>query len=75
MSSRRPVRTRRSIGAALERVVQGITTFPDEFHVHPKLEGFLKKRQEILRGAPIDWATAEIAGVRHAGRWSARRSG
>jgi multifunctional 2-oxoglutarate metabolism enzyme len=45
--------------AALERVVEGITTFPDEFHVHPKLEGFLKKRQEILRGAPIDWATAE----------------
>jgi 2-oxoglutarate decarboxylase len=44
---------------ALERVVQGITTFPDEFHVHPKLEGFLKKRQEILKGAPIDWATAE----------------
>ena len=45
--------------AALERVVHGITTFPDEFHVHPKLEGFLQKRQEILRGAPIDWATAE----------------
>jgi 2-oxoglutarate decarboxylase len=45
--------------AAIERVVHGITTFPDEFHVHPKLEGFLKKRQEILRGAPIDWATAE----------------
>jgi 2-oxoglutarate dehydrogenase E1 component len=40
-------------------VVHGITTFPDEFHVHPKLEGTLKKRQEILRGAPIDWATAE----------------
>ncbi len=44
---------------ALERVVHGITTFPDEFHVHPKLEGTLKKREEILRGAPIDWATAE----------------
>ncbi|HEX5226485.1 MAG TPA: multifunctional oxoglutarate decarboxylase/oxoglutarate dehydrogenase thiamine pyrophosphate-binding subunit/dihydrolipoyllysine-residue succinyltransferase subunit [Bryobacteraceae bacterium] len=45
--------------AAIERVVNGITTFPDEFHVHPKLEGFLKKREEILNGAPIDWATAE----------------
>jgi multifunctional 2-oxoglutarate metabolism enzyme len=44
---------------AIERVVHGITTFPDDFHVHPKLEGFLKKRQEILKGAPIDWATAE----------------
>jgi multifunctional 2-oxoglutarate metabolism enzyme len=45
--------------ATLERVIHGITTFPDEFHVHPKLEGFLKKRQEVLRGAPMDWATAE----------------
>ncbi|MBV9769769.1 MAG: multifunctional oxoglutarate decarboxylase/oxoglutarate dehydrogenase thiamine pyrophosphate-binding subunit/dihydrolipoyllysine-residue succinyltransferase subunit, partial [Bryobacterales bacterium] len=45
--------------ATLERVVHGITTFPDEFHVHPKLEGTLKKREEILRGAPLDWATAE----------------
>jgi 2-oxoglutarate decarboxylase len=45
--------------AALERVVQGITTLPDDFHVHPKLEGFVKKRLEILRGAAVDWATAE----------------
>ena len=45
--------------ATLERVVDGITTFPPSFHVHPKLEGFLKKRREILGGAPIDWATAE----------------
>ncbi len=44
---------------ALERVVHAITTFPDDFHVHPKLEGSLSKRQEILRGAPMDWATAE----------------
>jgi 2-oxoglutarate dehydrogenase E1 component len=27
--------------------------------VHPKLEGFLKKRREILNGTPIDWATGE----------------
>jgi 2-oxoglutarate dehydrogenase E1 component len=45
--------------AALEHVVRGITTFPEEFHVHPKLEGTLKKRQDILHGAPMDWATAE----------------
>ena len=44
---------------ALERVVEGITTFPPEFHVHPKLEGFLKKRRDLLDGAPMDWATAE----------------
>jgi 2-oxoglutarate decarboxylase len=45
--------------ATLERVVEGITTFPSEFHVHPKLAGSLKKRREILHGAPMDWATAE----------------
>jgi multifunctional 2-oxoglutarate metabolism enzyme len=45
--------------ATLERIIEGITTFPEGFHVHPKLEGFLKKRREVLRGAPMDWATAE----------------
>ena len=27
--------------------------------MHPKLEGSLRKRREILNGAPMDWATAE----------------
>jgi 2-oxoglutarate dehydrogenase E1 component len=45
--------------ATVEQIVEGITTFPADFHVHPKLEGFLKKRREVLRGAPLDWATAE----------------
>ncbi len=45
--------------ATLERVVEGITTFPPEFHVHPKLAGSLRKRREVLNGAPMDWATAE----------------
>src|SRR4029077_4448760 len=45
--------------ANLERVIEGITTFPPEFHVHPKLEGGLRKRREVLNGAPMDWATAE----------------
>ena len=43
----------------LQRVVEGITVFPPEFHVHPKLAGSLGKRREILNGAPMDWATAE----------------
>src|SRR5580658_3791688 len=42
--------------ATVEQIVEGITTFPADFHVHPKLEGFLKKRREVLRGAPLDWA-------------------
>jgi 2-oxoglutarate dehydrogenase E1 component len=45
--------------ATIERVVECITTFPADFHVHPKLEGSLSKRREILNGAPMDWATAE----------------
>ncbi len=43
----------------LEKIVERITTFPDDFHVHPKLVGFLKKRREALNG-PIDWALAEV---------------
>jgi 2-oxoglutarate dehydrogenase E1 component len=43
----------------LERVVEGITTFPSAFHVHPKLAVSLRKRHEVLNGAPMDWATAE----------------
>jgi len=39
--------------------VESITTFPSEFHVHPKLAGSLRKRREVLNGAPMDWATAE----------------
>ena len=45
--------------ATLERVVEAITTFPAEFHAHPKLAVSLKKRREILNGSPMDWATAE----------------
>ena len=45
--------------ATLERIVEGVTTFPTGFHVHPKLEGFLKKRRDVLHGAPMDWAMAE----------------
>ena len=45
--------------AAIEQIIDSITTFPDSFHVHPKLESGLKKRREILNGAPMDWATAE----------------
>jgi multifunctional 2-oxoglutarate metabolism enzyme len=45
--------------AMIERVIHGITMFPADFHVHPKLDKFLEKRKEALTGAPIDWALAE----------------
>ena len=43
----------------LETVIQGLTRLPDGFHLHPKLKGFLERRREALKGAPMDWATAE----------------
>ncbi len=33
----------------LDKVVAGITTLPPEFHLHPKLDGFIKKAPEALR--------------------------
>ncbi len=43
----------------LRTVIEGITTFPAGFTLHPKLKGFIDRRREILRGGPIDWAAAE----------------
>jgi 2-oxoglutarate decarboxylase len=44
----------------IERVVRGITKFPENFHLHPKLRGFVDKRREALeKETPIDWAFGE----------------
>jgi 2-oxoglutarate dehydrogenase E1 component len=43
----------------LEYIVDRITTFPQTFHLHPKLKPFIDKRREALQGGPIDWALAE----------------
>ena len=43
----------------IENVVAGITTFPDEFVLHPKLKGFIEKRKDLLKGGIADWATGE----------------
>ncbi len=46
--------------ALLERVVVGITSFAENFHLHPKLHGFVEKRREAWeKGGPIDWAYGE----------------
>lgn len=42
-----------------ERVIEGLTTFPPDFTLHPKLKGFIDKRQELLNGGSADWALAE----------------
>ena len=46
--------------AVIERILQGITTFPADFHLHPKLTRFVEKHREALRGGHIDWALAEV---------------
>src|SRR5271157_924783 len=44
----------------LDRVIRGMTNFPEDFHLHPKLRGFVERRREgIEKGGPIDWAFAE----------------
>jgi 2-oxoglutarate dehydrogenase E1 component len=44
----------------LERVIRGITQFPENFHLHPKLRGFVEKRRDTLtKGTPVDWAFGE----------------
>ena len=44
----------------LERVIHGCTSFPEGFHLHPKLRGFVDKRREAIgKGGTFDWAFAE----------------
>jgi 2-oxoglutarate dehydrogenase E1 component len=51
--------------AVIERVVRASTHFPETFHLHPKLRGFVERRRALLeRGQAlpavnIDWAFAE----------------
>ncbi|CAG0938882.1 partial 2-oxoglutarate dehydrogenase E1 component, partial [Candidatus Brocadiaceae bacterium] len=44
----------------LNKVVKAITTLPENFHLHPKLQKFIDSRKEFLTGdVLIDWAFAE----------------
>ena len=44
----------------LVRVLDGITAFPADFKVHPKLEKLVERRHEARNGGPqVDWALAE----------------
>jgi 2-oxoglutarate dehydrogenase E1 component len=45
---------------ALGRIVESLTAFPPDFHLHPKLRGFIDRRREAFdKGGPVDWAFAE----------------
>ncbi|MGD8777835.1 MAG: multifunctional oxoglutarate decarboxylase/oxoglutarate dehydrogenase thiamine pyrophosphate-binding subunit/dihydrolipoyllysine-residue succinyltransferase subunit [Ignavibacteria bacterium] len=56
-------RTGKSTGVDIEilrKIVKGITKFPDDFHLNPKLKKHIEKRKELLTGnARIDWAFGE----------------
>ncbi len=44
----------------LNKVVDIITTLPEDFHLHPKLKKFIESRREFLSGdVLVDWAFAE----------------
>jgi multifunctional 2-oxoglutarate metabolism enzyme len=43
----------------LEQVLKGVTAFPAEFTVHPKLSKMVEKRASALKDNSIDWALAE----------------
>jgi 2-oxoglutarate dehydrogenase E1 component len=45
----------------LGRIIEGITTVPAGFSVHPRVKAFVldKRRQAFERGEGFDWATAE----------------
>ncbi len=44
----------------LERVIRGMTQFPENFHLHPKLRGFVERRRDIIeKGGAVDWAFGE----------------
>ncbi|MEO8598041.1 MAG: multifunctional oxoglutarate decarboxylase/oxoglutarate dehydrogenase thiamine pyrophosphate-binding subunit/dihydrolipoyllysine-residue succinyltransferase subunit [Candidatus Solibacter sp.] len=44
----------------LERVIRGLTHFPENFHLHPKLRGFIEKRRDLVaNGGNLDWAFGE----------------
>ena len=46
--------------SVIHKILDGITRFPADFHLHPKLEKMVERRREANRGGPlIDWALAE----------------
>ncbi len=46
--------------ALLDQIVTGITSFPGDFHLHPKLAGLIQKRRDALPENHIDWALGEL---------------
>jgi len=45
--------------ATLDRVVEALTTVPEGFHLHPKIDKGLEARRRALDEDAVDWALAE----------------
>ena len=45
--------------AVIHQILDSITTFPSDFHLHPKLTRMIERRREAHTGPHIDWALAE----------------
>jgi 2-oxoglutarate dehydrogenase E1 component len=45
--------------SVLDSVVEAITTVPEGFHLHPKLEKWMEDRREALSKDAVDWALGE----------------
>jgi multifunctional 2-oxoglutarate metabolism enzyme len=45
--------------AVLDRVIDGLTSMPAGFNLHPKLKEFIEKRKTALESGTVDWALGE----------------
>ncbi|HSP68535.1 MAG TPA: multifunctional oxoglutarate decarboxylase/oxoglutarate dehydrogenase thiamine pyrophosphate-binding subunit/dihydrolipoyllysine-residue succinyltransferase subunit, partial [Bryobacteraceae bacterium] len=43
----------------LHRIIDGITTFPPDFRLYPKLTRFIERRKQAHEGPHVDWSLAE----------------
>jgi len=43
----------------IRQVIAGLTSWPQDFHIHPKLRAQIEKRKDLLNGGKADWALAE----------------
>jgi len=45
--------------AVLHQIIDGITNFPGDFHLHPRLTRLIERRKQAHEGPHVDWALAE----------------
>lgn len=43
----------------LEKISDGISSWPDDFRIHPKLEKIIRKHKADFKAGSVEWSTAE----------------